>query len=90
MTRNFSSNKEFFDAVSDLILRMEKSGQVDAAREIRLGFACINGLTDGWALFMEAIDKVLAEYSHSLPADQSSELKTMLNVVKKVVYRKPA
>jgi hypothetical protein len=67
---------------------MEKSGQMEAAKEISSGFACINGLTDGWALFMDSIGEVQAKYGSRLPADQSSDLKTIQRIVKKVVYRK--
>ena len=83
----FSSNEEFFRRVAEIIARLVHSGHTEAAEEIQSGYSCLNGLTDGWALFMESIEKVLANHERHLPADQSSELKVMLKFVKKLVYR---
>ena len=88
--KKYSSNEEFFDAIRVLINHLEQCGHAEAARDIRSGFACMNGLTDGWALFLESIDNVLAVYSHSLPSEHSSELKTIRKIVKKAVYRRYA
>ena len=83
----YSSNEEFFLAITKLMDRMRQSGQTEAAEEILYGYRCLNGLTDGWAMLLDSIKKVIASNGQHLPADQLSELKAMLNVVKKVVYR---
>jgi len=85
--KTFSTNEEFFRSVTEIIARMVHGGHTEAAEEIQLGYSCLNGLTDGWASFMESIEKVLAAHGQRLPFDQSSELKAMLNFVRKVVYR---
>ncbi len=84
---NFTSNDEFFQALRDLIQRIENQGNVAAAQELREGFACLNGLTDGWALLMESMDRVITGSWGSIEADDMSELKVMLKGVKKIVYR---
>ncbi len=86
--RNYKSNDEFFQALLDLIQRVEKQGNVAAARQLREGFSCLNGLTDGWALLMESIDKTISENKGKIEAMDMSELKDMLKVVRKVVYRR--
>src|SRR5437763_450272 len=59
----FRSNEEFFQAVNDLIATLEAGGHQEAAAELREGFGCLNGLTDGAALFLESIEKVQASTS---------------------------
>jgi hypothetical protein len=83
----FASSEELFDAVRSLIRRMEDCGRTGAAAELRAGFGCLDGLTDGWAVFMESIEKVLAAHRTVLPPDQCAELKTILKAVKKIVFR---
>ena len=85
--KTYSSGEDFLNAVSDLISRIEKSGTVNAARELRSGFSCLNGLTDGWALFMESIETVLKVHGQRLSSDQHSELNVVLKTVKHAVYR---
>jgi len=57
---SLESTDEFFEAVAQLTAELEMHGHADAAAELRSGFGCLNGLTDGWALFLESIDKVQA------------------------------
>jgi len=54
----FRSNEEFFQAVADLMAKLEAGGHVQAAAELREGLGCLNGLTDGWALFLDSIQKL--------------------------------
>lgn len=83
----FKSNDEFFAAFRSLVERIEKQGNAEAARELRTGFACLNGLTDGWALLMEAMDRTIAANQDKIEEQEMAELREMLRVVKKVVYR---
>jgi hypothetical protein len=86
--RDYKSNDEFFQALRDLTHRVEKQGSIGAAQQLREGFSCLNGLTDGWALLMESIDKTISENQGKIEASDMSELKDMLKVVRKVVYRR--
>jgi hypothetical protein len=85
---DFTSNEEFFSAFRDLVERIEKQGNVDAARELRAGFSCLNGLTDGWAMLMEAMDRAIEANRGKIGAQEMSELRDMRRVVKKVVKRR--
>jgi hypothetical protein len=85
---DFKSNEEFFAAFRDLVERIEKQGHVEAARELRTGFSCLNGLTDGWALLMEAMDRTSTANHGKIEGREMSELRDLHRVVKKVVYRR--
>lgn len=86
--KEFASNEEFFAAFRDLVARIEKQGNAGAARELREGFACLNGLTDGWALLMESIDTTIRANKGRIPNPEMSELIDMLKSVRKTVYRR--
>ena len=85
---NCKSNEEFFAAFRSLVARIERQGHVEAARELRTGFACLNGLTDGWALLMESMDRTIKASQREIETQEMAELRDMLLVVKKVVYRR--
>ena len=83
----FSSNEEFFQAVRDLIARLEATGHPQAAAELRSGFGCLNGLTDGAALFLESIEKVQASVDR-FDRDDRQALEAIRTAVHKAVYRR--
>ena len=86
--KEFKSNEEFFSFFLELTDRIEKHGNPAAALALREGFSCLNGLTDGSAMLMEAIERVIAGNKGKLPPAEMSDLKDMLKVVKKTVYRR--
>ena len=86
--RDFKSNEEFFVALRDLIDRIEKQGNIAASKELRSGLSCLNGLTDGWALLMESMERTIAANQGTIGAREMLELRDMLKVVSKVVYRR--
>jgi hypothetical protein len=86
--RDFKSNEDFFEALRDLIGRIEKQGAFDAAKELRNGFSSLNGLTDGWALLMESLERTTRDNRGVIGKQEMSELGEMLKVVRKVVYRR--
>ena len=83
----YSSNCEYFDDIVRLAHRMEQSGHHEAAEELRCGLLCLNGLTDGWAMLMEALHRMIATYGILLPIDQASDLKDICEVARRVVHR---
>lgn len=85
---SFRSNEEFFQAVTDLVAKLNASGHTDAAVELRQGFACLNGLTDGWALFLESIDTVNTRYSRQFAAGERDALMAVRDAVHKAVYQR--
>ena len=83
----FQSNEEFFQTVKELITKLELNGHQDAAAQLRDGYGCLNGLTDGWALFLKSIDSVLATASKGFDQADRQALKVIRAAVHKTVYR---
>jgi len=67
---SYRSSEEFLEAVRDLMTRLEHRGHHQAAAELLEGFRCLNGLTDGWALFLESIGRIQAAAKRFDPDDQ--------------------
>ncbi len=86
--KSFGSNEELFEAARALMGRLEGSGHHEAAAELRAGFACLNGLTDGWALFLESIEKVQATAAARLDPEDRAALKAIHSAVHAAVYRR--
>lgn len=80
----FKSNEEFWQAVDGLIADLEKSGDAPAAAELKNGKSLVTGLTDGWADFLDSIEKVKKQYSPRLTKSQQSTL----NNIHRAVYRR--
>ena len=85
---DFQSNEAFFAAFRDFVARIEKQGHAETAKELRDGFACMNGLTDGWAMLMEAMKRVVAGQRGKIEGPELAELRRMLKAVTKTVYRR--
>ncbi len=84
----FRSNEEFFHAVEDLAAKLEAGGHVDAAAELRSGLRCLNGLTDGSALFLEAIERVHTTHAKRFTSDEQQALSAIQAAVHRAVYRR--
>ena len=84
----FRSSDEFFQAVDALIARLEGTGHQKAARELRDGLRCLNGLTDGSALFLDSIEKVRATKSERFTREDQQALETIRARVHVAVYRR--
>ena len=82
------SNSEFFQNIEKLIQGLDATGKREAANELRDGLSCLNGFTDGWALFMESIDKVISREKDLLPKATLEELESLLETVREMVTRK--
>jgi hypothetical protein len=88
MSRSFASSQELLDSVTNLMTRLEAGGHAQAAIELREGQRCLNGLTDGWALFLDAIEKVEAMHAPRFPRDEQKMLEVIRKAVKRAVYGK--
>ena len=86
MSRSFASSEELLAAVADLMTWLEASGHPQAAAELREGYRCLNGLTDGWALVLESIEKVETTHAPRWPRDEQETLKLIRKAVHKAVY----
>ena len=83
----YGSNEEFFQAFERLVQSIADSGQGEAAKRLREGFSCLNGLTDGWAILMESIEATVSQDQGELQPDDMNELEGMLKIIRKAVYR---
>jgi hypothetical protein len=55
---------------------------------LREGYGCLNGLTDGWAQFLESIDRVRKTSSAGFDKDDRESLKMIRAVAHRAVYRR--
>ena len=85
---SFQSNEEYFRAVKDLVARLELGGHRQAADELGDGYRCLNGLTDGWALFLEAVERVQATWSDGFGGEDQQALEAIRAAAHKAVYRR--
>ena len=85
---SFQSNEEFFQAVQNLLAKLDGDGLGQAADELREGYRCLNGLTDGAALFLDAIERVQVAYSARLAPEDRETLGTLRAAVRKAVKRR--
>ena len=84
----FRSSEEFFRAVEALIARLEGAGHQEAASELKDGLRCLNGLTDGSALFLDSIENVRATKSERFTREDQQALETIRARVHVAVYRR--
>ncbi len=84
---NFQSNEQLFKAASVLAASFEASGREHAASTLRGGLSSLNGLTDGWAVLLQAIEEVQAT-ERALPAKDRSALEELRSAAHTAVYRR--
>ena len=79
--------QDVFDFTANLASRIESNGNIRVAEEIRKGLRSNTGLTDGWALFMESLERALSASSGHIGPRESEDLQDLLEFVRKAVYR---
>jgi len=82
----FASAEELFEATRSLVSELRSGGDAFAADELEAGMRCLNGLTDGWALFLESIERV--RVSNPLMPNQKARLENIRKDVHRIVYRR--
>lgn len=85
--KTYPSNEDFLLDIAEIANRLHDCGQDEAAREIREGLTLLNGLTDGWALLMEAVARALSEHGRKLDAADVEELQELHATLRKMVCR---
>lgn len=88
MLRPFASLDAYFAEVRALVADLEAAGHSSASAELHDGFRCLNGLTDGWALFFEEIEAVRARYGAALSESQRERLDAVGRVARRVTRRR--
>jgi hypothetical protein len=84
----FQSDQEYFQAVEDLMAKLELEGHQQAADELRSGYRCLNGLTDSWAQFLESIEQVHTTCSARFGEDDQQTLEAIRAAAHKAVHRR--
>ena len=84
----FANNQEFFQFVRESILRLHRSGHSTAALRLSDGFRLMNGLTDGWADFLESVQGVQSEFGQALPPEERDALEVIRAAAYGVVYHR--
>jgi hypothetical protein len=85
---SFASHDELFRALDELLARLERDGHHDAVTELKHGLSGLNGLTDGWAFFLNSIDRVYAAGTKRFARDDRGTLATIRSAVRRIVYRR--
>ena len=83
----FRSAEALFQATNELVASLNQSGHGSEAETLKSGLASLNGLTDGWVLFLDAIQEV----ERKSGAFTESEKKAMAEIhdaVYEAVYRR--
>ena len=88
MIKEYKDNEDFFNDVYKLQIELEENGNIEAAKEIEEGMSLINGLTDGWSMFLESLNKVNSEYSSSFTKEEKQNLSFYISFTTKVLNHK--
>lgn len=80
--RAFRSSDETCAAARRLLGALSSAGFAGAAAEVEEGLAGLNGLTDGWACFLEHLEKA----NGSLPADAKELRRELLPIIRAARY----
>jgi hypothetical protein len=86
----FKSNEALFRAVNDLLAALEKTKRAGVISKLRDGMSALNGLTDGWAAFLESIDDVRRHHRGELDERQRASLEEIRDAVYYCVHRRKA
>jgi hypothetical protein len=86
-TSDFTNREQLFRAVDDLIAHLRAEGKVEIAEELASACGSLNGLTDGWSLFLDAIDNVDALGPKALNPDERFVLQRIRAAVRRLVFR---
>ncbi len=88
LLRPFPSLDAYFEAVRALVADLAASGHGAASAALDDGFRCLNGLTDGWALFLDAAEAVRSRYGDGLSTAQRRRLDEVRRVARRIVHRR--
>jgi len=82
----FKSSQELFSAVEELITALKASGCEASAASLEKGYGCLNGLTDGWALFLEHAEKAEKELPPKASPADKEKLREIIYAARYAVY----
>lgn len=73
-TARHATLEELWAGIDAMAKRLEGIGLPEAAAELRHGYSCLNGLTDGWADFRDSVEKVSSDVSDDLDREDRRRL----------------
>lgn len=82
------SSEDHFAAVRQLQHDLLQSGRDEEARIVEEGFACINGLTDGWADHLQSLLHLESAKPSMLSPAQRDKLTALCDAAYAAVYRR--
>jgi hypothetical protein len=83
--QKFKSNKEYFQAVRDFMTDLKESGLEREAEKVRHGFGLINGLTDGWNMYLEVLIELESEKPSVLSPAQHQRLTELIDAAEQAL-----
>jgi hypothetical protein len=84
----FKSNQELFQATHELIVSLDDRGHLLEAEALRDGLISLNGLTDGWALLLDAVGEVESKGASVLSDSEREKISEIHDTVYHLVYRR--
>lgn len=81
----FASHEEFYATFNGLLERLTTAGQTDAVACLREGLSWVNGLTDGWAQLLEAVEQVWRA-SRGWAAEDRADLARLRRTLRRRVW----
>jgi hypothetical protein len=84
----FHSWEDYHRTVKALMGALESDGHHEAVAELKSGYQCVNGLTDGWAQFLEALDRVWKTWSAGFRLEDRKTLEAIRKATRRAVYRR--
>lgn len=84
----FKSNEELFQATHELIVSLDERGHIIEAEILREGLISLNGLTDGWALLLDAVREVESKAASVLTDSEREKISEIHDTVYHAVYRR--
>ncbi|MBX3245278.1 MAG: hypothetical protein KF685_12580 [Acidobacteria bacterium] len=81
-----STNQDLFNAAEHLISLLEEQNEQRAAELIREGLISLNGLTDGWAIFLEKITLARMLTNKEIDEDTLELLDNIYSSIRDIVY----
>jgi|WetSurMetagenome_2_1015567.scaffolds.fasta_scaffold543984_2 hypothetical protein len=84
----FKSAEDLFRETEKLIITLREGGQVQEADTLKEGMRCLNGLTDGWAGFLDSIKCVHKSSLKALGEKDQEVLTQIYDAAYFAVYRR--
>lgn len=84
----FKSNEELFQATHELIVSLEEDGLFLESDILKEGLISLNGLTDGWALLLDAVREVESKVASVLVESDREKIGKIHDTVYHAVYRR--